>query len=486
MPYRAVHSARRLRRATARTRAALPCICVLASATLIVQVTARRAHGDDAPAWLTPQLGGLRATTSVINQDAFGQPSGELATTDLRLFTFGNRIFNTNWVAAPASVDGFDGLGPVFNRVSCSGCHTRDGRGRPPDDPSEPLESMLVRISLPGRGEHGGVVPVPHYGDQLNEKALPSVPAEGRTVVRFHERSGRYPDGTPYALAVPSYEFVDLQFGAWPANVRVSPRVAAPVYGLGLLEAVPETALLEAADPDDEDGDGISGRPNHVWDMITGKVALGRFGWKANQPSVRQQNAAAALGDIGLTSSLFPHENVADGQDTAKRAPSGGSPELRDLFLDRLTFYVQALAVPAARNLDDPQVRTGARLFERARCNGCHLPTLTTGDQPDVPILSFQVIHPFTDLLLHDMGKDLADGRDDFEASGSEWRTPPLWGVGLTQTVNRHTRFLHDGRARSLEEAILWHGGEAARSRNVFMHFSQSERVALLAFLQAL
>jgi CxxC motif-containing protein (DUF1111 family) len=437
------------------------------------------------PEWLNAQLGGLTATTTVTTQNAFGQP-GAIATDELRAFTFGNRIFNTNWVAAPASVDGFDGLGPVFNRVSCSGCHTRDGRGQPPSSPHDPLESMLVRISMPGAGEHGAVVPVPHYGDQLNEKALPGVPPEGRTIVRYSEREGRYPDGTRYGLAVPAYEFSDLAFGSFPEGVCYSPRVAPAVYGLGLLETVTEETVLAAADPDDRDHDGISGRPNYVWDAIENETRLGRFGWKANQPSVRQQNAGAALGDIGLTSSLFPRQNVADGQSAAASAPSSTQPELKDMYLDRLTFYVQVLAVPAARNVDDPTVRAGARLFEQAQCTACHLPTLKTGDQALIPLLSFQVIHPFTDLLLHDMGDQLADGRRDFEASGNEWRTPPLWGIGLTETVNRHTRFLHDGRARSIEEAILWHGGEATHARQLFMRMRKRDRSAVLAFLGSL
>jgi CxxC motif-containing protein (DUF1111 family) len=435
-----------------------------------------------APDWWTAQLGGLTGTANSITQNAFGQPIA-LDTSDLRRFTFGNRIFNTHWVAAPASVDGFDGLGPVFNRVSCSGCHTRDGRGQPPNEPGGTLESMLVRISIPGQDEHGAVLPVPHYGDQLNEKALPGVPAEGRTIVHYTEHEGRYPDGTRYRLAVPAYEFADLAFGAWPRDARFSPRVAPPIFGLGLLEAVPEAVVLAAADPDDADGDGISGRPNRVWDAVEGKTALGRFGWKANQPSLRQQNAGAALGDIGLTSSVFRRQNVADGQTAAAATPDAREPELKDEYLERLTFYVQALAVPAARNIDDTQVHTGARLFEHAQCAACHLPTLKTGDQPTVPALGWQMIHPFTDLLLHDMGDDLADGRSDFEAGGNEWRTPPLWGIGLTAVVNRHTRFLHDGRARSLEEAILWHGGEAAQSRDSFMHMRKSERNALLVFL---
>jgi CxxC motif-containing protein (DUF1111 family) len=348
---------------------------------------------------------------------------------------------------------------------------------------------MLVRISIPGHAPNGGVLPVPGYGDQLNERAIPGVRPEGRTIVRYEERPGSYPDGTRFTLAVPRYELVDLAFGAWPAGVRYSPRVAPAVFGLGLLETVPEHVVLEAADEDDADGDGISGRPNRVWDVASGRTVLGRFGWKANQPSLRQQNAAAALGDIGLTTTLYPEQNVAAGQEAAARAPAGaapGEPELSDSYLERLTFYIRVLAVPAARALEDPKLRAGAQLFERLRCAACHRPTLETEDQPDLPVLAWQTIHPFTDLLLHDMGEALADGRDDFEATGREWRTPPLWGIGLTAAVNRHTRFLHDGRARSLEEAVLWHGGEAAGARESFMRLERDERESVLAFLGSL
>jgi CxxC motif-containing protein (DUF1111 family) len=442
---------------------------------------------DRVPLWLTTQSGGA-ATLAITNENAYARPIEAMPVEKLRDFTFGNRIFNTNWVAAPASVDGFDGLGPVFNRVSCSGCHTRDGRGHPPD-PGQPLESMLVRLSVPGTDGHGGPRPVPRYGDQLNEKAISGVPAEGRTLVSYTERTGTHADGTAYALAMPAYEFADLAFGPLPADVQYSPRVASPVFGMGLLEAVPDEALLALADPDDADGDGISGRPNRVWDEPTGRAALGRFGWKANQPTLRQQSAGAALGDIGLTTSMFPRENVAEGQDAAARAPSGaadGEAELRDAFFDKLDFYLETLAVPAARDVDDPVVRAGARLFVELKCSGCHVPELKTGIQTDVPALAGQTIHPFTDLLLHDMGDALADGRPDFEASGREWRTPPLWGIGLTEVVNRHTRFLHDGRARSIEEAVLWHGGEAESSRTSFTRLPKSDRDALLRFLQSL
>jgi CxxC motif-containing protein (DUF1111 family) len=466
-------------------------VAAFVSATLTftaAQASRVAPSSEPAPQWLSASSGG-EATLAIANENAYARAIATMPPEDLRRFTFGNRVFNTHWVAAPASVDVFDGLGPVFNRVSCSACHTRDGRGRPPETDGAPLESMLIRLSLPGSGEHGAPRPVPHYGDQLNEKALPGVPAEGRTVVHFSERPGKYPDGTRYSLLVPHYEFADMAFGPLPRETRISPRVAPPVFGLGLLEAVPEAQIRSHEDPQDANHDGISGRSNEVWNAIDGRMALGRFGWKANQPSLRQQNAAAANGDIGITTHFFPHENVADGQVAAAGAPSGGKdgePEMKDEFFARLTFYVQTLAVPAARNLDDPTVRDGAGLFAQVGCTACHTPTMTTGDYPDVPELAHQTIHPYSDLLLHDMGKALADGREDFGATADEWRTPPLWGIGLTQIVNRHTRFLHDGRARSLEEAILWHDGEAHATRERFMQLSREQRTALLSFLEDL
>jgi CxxC motif-containing protein (DUF1111 family) len=456
-------------------------------AVLGVAVLAAANAGESPPAWFGAPLAG-DATLTLANENAFARPVPTLPVEDLRRFSFGNRLFNTNWVAAPASVEAFDGLGPLFNRVSCSACHTRDGRGRPPEH-GEPLESMLVRLSLPGTGAHGAPRPVPDYGDQLNEKALPGVPAEGRSLVSYRERAGKYPDGQGYSLLLPHYEFTDLNYGPLPADTLSSPRVAPAVFGLGLIEAVPESEILAREDPDDADHDGISGRANHVWDAAQGRRVLGRFGWKANQPSLRQQSATAALGDIGLTTSLFPRENVAEVQSAAAAMPSGaapGQPELSDDFLDKLTFYLRVLAVPASRFAASPRAAQGAALFARVGCTACHVPTLTTGDFAAVPALAHQQIHPFTDLLLHDMGAELADGRPDFEALGNEWRTPPLWGIGLTAIVNRHTRFLHDGRARSLEEAVLWHGGEALAARERFMRLTRPQRRALLDFLESL
>jgi CxxC motif-containing protein (DUF1111 family) len=287
-------------------------------------------------------------------------------------------------------------------------------------------------------------------------------------------------------LLKPSYAVTDLAYGPLASGVMLSPRVAPQVIGLGLLETIPRGALEKRSDPDDSDHDEISGRINHVTDAVSGRIAEGRFGWKANQASLEAQNSGAAFGDIGLTSRVHRRENCAIGQPACIAAPTGGEIDLSDKFLDKLNLYTSLLAVPAQRNPGDPLVKDGGRLFSEMGCAGCHVATQRTGAQEALPELENQTFHPFTDLLLHDMGKALADGRPDFEASGSEWRTPPLWGLGLVEAVNGHERLLHDGRARGFAEAVLWHGGEAEKSKEAFRNARKAERDALVAFLKSL
>jgi CxxC motif-containing protein (DUF1111 family) len=424
-------------------------------------------------------------TVELANRNAFAAP-GPLNAAERRVFSFGNRLFNTNWITAPGSTTTFDGLGPVFNRVSCSGCHTRDGRGRPPLGAETDFDSMLVRISVPGKDAHGGPNPHPAYGDQINDNAILGVPAEAKVHVTWSPVTGTYADGTAYTLQKPTFSFSDLAFGPLGDDIMTSPRVANQVYGLGLLEVVYADDLLKLADPEDADGDGISGRANWVPDPETGKLEIGRFGWKANQPTIMAQDTAAAFGDIGLSTSLHPGQNCTEAQTACAAAPDGGEPEISDKFIEKLVFYSRTLAVPARRHPTDPQVMAGEKLFADAGCAACHTPTLVTGHKATPISLANQTIHPFTDLLLHDMGPELADGRPDFEATGSEWRTPPLWGIGLIPAVNDHNRLLHDGRARGVAEAILWHGGEGAASRDRFKSMSASERDSLVAYVNSL
>jgi CxxC motif-containing protein (DUF1111 family) len=432
------------------------------------------------------QLAGGATTVFDASARAFTFSARNLAELHERDFFVGNSFFNKNWVIAPSSTSARDGLGPTFNARSCSACHFKDGRGRPPLEPDEPMLSMLVRLSIPGTDEHGGPLPEPNYGGQLQPAAIPEVAPEGRAQVHWTELPGRFADGEPYSLRRPSIELVELAFGPLAEDAMISARTAPQMIGLGLLEALPDATILALADPDDGDGDGISGRPNYVWDPITQTTVLGRFGWKANQAGLQQQNAGAFHGDLGITSSLHPSDECPAQQLDCAAAQSGGAPELDHALLDAITTYTRLLAVPARREVDELEVLIGRELFHAIGCADCHTPRLETGTLVGFPELSQQVIWPYTDLLLHDMGEGLADGRPDYQADGREWRTPPLWGIGLFEVVNDHSFYLHDGRARNLAEAVLWHGGEAQGSRDAFVELDSDDRAALLRFLKSL
>ncbi|HWP09567.1 MAG TPA: di-heme oxidoredictase family protein [Polyangiaceae bacterium] len=428
---------------------------------------------------------GGSATVFDVTRDAFGQPSAWLSDAHRRTFFVGNSFFNLSWLAAPASVADRDGLGPLFNARSCSGCHFKDGRGRPPEPESPPV-SMLLRISVPGRGPHGAPLAEPTYGDQIQGSALPGLPAEANVVVTYEERPGMFADGERYSLRKPRYRLEQLGYGAPAEPLLTSPRVAPALVGLGLLESVPDAALAALADPGDKNGDGISGRQNQVPDAKTGTLVPGRFGWKAEQPSVIQQCAGALLGDMGLTSRLFATQNHSGRESACNDAPNGGAPEVSDAILDALGLYARSLAVPARRSVEQPAVKRGEALFDKIGCTRCHAPTLRTGPLAALPELPAEDIHPYTDLLLHDLGPDLSDERPVFTAEGAEWRTPPLWGLGLVKQVNGHTFLLHDGRARNASEAVLWHGGEALGARKAFTVLERQDRDALVAFLGSL
>ena len=437
---------------------------------------------ESTPVFSTSELSGGETTVFDASSHAFSIPAPNLSAAALAKHLKGDVEFEAVFVTAPAVVN--PGLGPIYNNVSCINCHSRDGRGRPPDS-GEALVSLLFRLSLPkeeGSMDGKPPTPVPGFGRQLNNRSVVGANPEGKVKIDYTEQTLTTADGTRVHLRYPNYTLTET-YQPLPEEVEVSPRVAPAVFGLGLLEAVPENAILAYADEADADGDGISGKPNFVLDVVQQCYTLGRFGWKANQPTLLQQVAAAYNDDMGITTSLFLTENSA-GQ--PQLTEHGTMPEVSDEILEVVTFYVQTLAVPARRDIDDPQVEQGEQLFAKAQCASCHVPTLRTGVLAGVPSVSNQTIHPYTDLLLHDMGPGLADNRPDFHANGSEWRTPPLWGIGLVERVNGHTNFLHDGRARNLMEAILWHGGEADASRQVVEQMSKTERDALIAFLESL
>ncbi len=445
--------------------------------------------------------GGSATNRQRLDGDAFSQPSANLSFEDRADFFVGNGFFKRLWVGAPASTAAADGLGPLYNARACQRCHLKDGRGHPPFG-DEPAVSMFLRLSVPAATDadiedlaqfRRAVIPEPTYGTQLQNFAVQGLAPEGRMAIAYEELPVELAGGEVVHLRKPTYAVADPAYGPLHPAAMLSPRVAQPMIGLGLLEAIPEADLLAREDPDDADGDGISGRSNRVWSDVQGRVAMGRFGWKAGKATIAEQAAAAMAGDIGVSNPLEPHHagDCTPAQKACLAAPDGADPQYASLeapaeVMDLIAFYSRHLAVPARRDVDDPEVLRGKQLLYGAGCTACHAPKHATGKDGVDPALAGQLIWPYTDLLLHDMGEGLADHRPEGQANGREWRTAPLWGIGLTATVNGHTLFLHDGRARDLTEAILWHGGEALAARERFRLMDPEDRAAVLAFLNSL
>lgn len=418
--------------------------------------------------------GAARYETSGSDTEAFTQPIAGLDGEHAASFRKGSSIFRQAWVIGPSQDHpDFVGLGPLYNRLSCIACHVKNGRGAAPDRENGVARTMATRLSVDGKDAHGGPRVHPDYGAQLNPEGVPGVAGEGQAVVEYAEFDVALFDGATVRLRRPTLVFRNLAYGPLGPETKTSLRNAPPVFGLGLLEAVADAEILAG-----------KGRPNFVFSVETGQRTLGRFGLKANQPNLKQQIANAFVEDIGITSSLFPAENCPPSQSECRRGAS--TPELTDAQLDAVVNYIRALAPPARRNLDDPRVKDGEVLFHDIGCSNCHRDALHVADFSLQPALNGVEIHPYTDLLLHDMGDGLADGREDFEAGPRDWRTPPLWGLGLAGKGGDGVDFLHDGRARTFAEAILWHGGEAQSSADAFRNLPEPQRHALFAFLNSL
>lgn len=395
-------------------------------------------------------------------RNAFGNPFPSISRDDRRAFFVGNSFFRLNWVQAPSTTEARDGLGPTFNAVSCTACHQLNGRG-------EGAREGFAHVSLLFRLEGA-----PDYGGQLNPFGIADVPGEASPFISFNLIPGQYADGEKYELREPVYKIVDWMFGTPPKETRISPRVANQMIGLGLLAKIPAGEIEALADPDDKDGDGISGRASYVENLRTKKTELGRFGWKAEQPTLEQQSAAAFLGDMGLTTSLFPDQNCTSVQVECLKAPNGGEPEVDDEILARVTTFSENISIPMRRPVPNGE---GNRIFYEVGCYSCHTPSYTVDKIQ---------IYPFTDLLLHDMGPGLSDRSLGGDILPTEWRTPPLWGIGLFEVVNGHTNLMHDGRARGVAEAILWHDGEGRASRDAFLKLNKVQREQLIQFVESL
>ena len=457
-----------------------------------------------------------QGTVFATGQNAFSFPLANLNDAERTRFVIGNSFFKRNWVEAPASTTARDGLGPHFLARSCGACHDMDGRAAPPDwkkslgpQPDQRTVGLLMRLSVPGPiAPHLGVRPEPTYGDQFNEAAVQGVRPEGRVQIRQRPLRGRFADGTRYTLQRPQYRLTQLGYGPLAPNTLIGPRIAPQIIGMGLIEAIAESDIMANAETQVRQPGPIKGQPNRVWDAFAQKELIGRFGWKANAGSVAHQTAAAFHGDIGITSSAFWREACTPTQTDCLAAPHGGgkrngsdgviaaasasatTPEIDDDTLDNVVFYTSTLAPPARRNPNHPEILRGQALFQQAQCVVCHRPSYMT-NAPLFPSLSTphvagQRIWPYSDFLLHDMGPDLADHRPDYQASGSQWKTPPLWGIGLIRDVNGHQRLLHDGRADGVLEAVLWHGGEAQAARDAVLRMNRAERQALVRFVESL
>ncbi|MEM9143857.1 MAG: di-heme oxidoredictase family protein [Bacteroidota bacterium] len=418
------------------------------------------------------------------SSNAFGFEVPGLSFQEQAKFAVGNSLFNQSWVSAPASTIARDGLGPTFNARACAACHFKDGRGKPLLI-DEDTNGFLMRVSREGTDAYGGPLGLPDYGAQIQDHSNRTIPFEAKIAVTYDTLHGTYADGKPYTLYKPLYRFKEENFGKIE-DVMTSPRVAQQTIGMGFISALPDGEILKYADEFDADGDGISGRANYVWNHDTHERDLGKYGWKANAPTLKTQVASAFHGDMGLTSPVFPDQDCPDPQKACAQAPNGGQPEVTEKQLEKVLFYQASLSVPNRRNAKDENVLKGKVLFYELNCVGCHAVNQVTGRFPLNPLLEGIRIKPYSDFLLHDMGEALADNRPDYKASGREWRTQPLWGIGLIPTVNKHTYFLHDGRARSVEEAVLWHGGEAEKSKDEFKNLTETERKQLLAFINSL
>lgn len=436
------------------------------------------------------------------------------------LFWTGFSLFRDPWVIAPSSTKDRDGLGPLFNTRSCISCHLSGGKGPAPQEGNSKPTALVIRF---GSGEDG-LFKDPVYGDQLQPRAIaithssikPDLLGEAKLQLGYQEIYGEYADGSTYILRQPTYQLTDLAYGALDKRTKLSPRFSPVIYGVGLLDAISEQDLLAQEDINDTNQDGISAKYNRVpiapsdhntaefhgalenskdtalietARMSAARMGIGRFGLKAKHPSLHQQVAAAFRDDLGITSTSFMSESCTTKQPNCQAASVVGghqSVEIPDKLLDLVTQFNQLIAVPPARNLDSGKAQQGRELFYKIGCESCHTASYTTDIAYPHESLANQTIWPYTNLALHDMGEGLADGVNEFEANGREWRTPPLWGIGARKNIRSENLYLHDGRAKTVAEAILWHGGEAKISQQHFIQLNQQQRNALLAFLDAI
>lgn len=428
----------------------------------------------------------------VNNSSADTDTRAAYASDDLMTFAAGRSLFKKLWVAAPATTKASDGLGPLYNARSCFQCHINAGRGQVPDKNQRSV-SLFMRLSIPPQNKRDKatieqhqqtVIAEPSYGIQLQTFAITGLDSEAELKIEYNQVLVELSGGESVWLQQPSYRLDKLRFGQLHPDTLMSPRMAPPLLGLGKLAVISERAILQYSDPNDRNQDGISGKPNRVWSREFKRVMLGRFGYKAGVATLDEQNQSAFVGDLGLSTPLFPNAwgDCTKTQTVCRNAPQGDDATQQHLeapqkVTDAVLYYVRHLVVPRVRQSPNKKTLEGQKHFIQAGCTACHRPSYR---------INQQTISPYSDLLLHDMGEGLADHRPEGAANGKEWRTAPLWGIGLTEKTNGHHYYLHDGRARTVQQAILWHGGEAKQARDRYIQLNQQQRQQLLNFLGSL
>jgi len=432
-------------------------------------------------------------TTNVKSKKVFSKKISGLNDEELDTFILGKSFYRIPWVEAPAATTARDGLGPLFGANTCITCHPNNGLARKLSKSGMPARGYIARLSIPSDGseEHkkqlryNGFVAEPTYGAQISINGSGNVPFEAKLIIAYEEKLVTYPDGSTVILSKPfskpEEKLYRLQYGELHPEVIVSNRMGQALVGLGLLDQITDEQILEYQDIEDRDGNGISGKANIVYSPEFKDFRVGKFTWKASAPSVKHQSAAAASHDMSLTNYLFPHENCTKNQLECLEAPIGDSRrgmsefDLPQMRLEAITFFLTSLKIPKSTITE----KSGEGLFEQIGCTNCHRPSFT--------LKNGHKIKPFSDLLLHDMGEGLSDGRSEFLATPTEWRTAPLWSVGKYKlALGEEPALLHDGRAKTIEEAILWHGGEAKYAKEIFMNLDKKQRASIIRYIEEL
>ena len=419
------------------------------------------------------------------NKSILLKPVSNLNDKQYDKFILGRSFFAIPWVEAPSATTARDGLGPLFNANTCISCHPSNGKGTLLID-NKSSRSLVVRLSIDSNNsiehkmllEKKGFIPEPNYGAQLALNAIHGVDFEGKVKIDFDELNVVFPDGEKQILLKPKYSLENLNYGPLFNGTNISYRIAPSLNGIGLIELISNEDILKNVDINDKNNDGISGRANWVYSNITKKQELGKYTWKASVAFLKEQTAGAASNDMGLTTTIFPDENCTSSQKACNEAPKPKDAiDLTDERLDAITYYLKHIKTYSAKQTKE--YTEALEIFEQISCAKCHISSFETKE-------GFK-ISPFSDFLLHDMGEELSDGRTEFSANKNEWRTAPLWGLSLHEKINKEKpRLLHDGRARNFQEAILWHGGEAQKSKENYMNLPKEQREKLIKFLEEL